>query len=226
MRLKRVVILILVIAFAFGGCSFKRTLHYTFENGEEGFVAGIDNVPVDYEKWGYNIIVTQAEIPNLHSGGLLLSGYNMGDEMFVYAYKNIGKEASLSAGKEYDITLSFDLATKMRKEGGDIFGKIPSQSVLVKAGLMNVEPTYEEHEGILKANFEIGYYNADSEFVKALGHIQREGSGDNSMYEYKSFTMQMTAVPDEKGNLYVLIGFHSYYIGPTWVFVDNIEIKY
>ncbi len=217
-----IIILIFLMVF-FISCSADFT--YDFENNKIEFDYGVANVPVDYEKKGYSIIVKQTEIPNLNSSGLMMSGYNMGDNMFLYCYVNIGKVLKLDKNKTYEATLCFDIATMMQKSNGDITDKIPAQSVIIKAGIMPAKPEAAEESGIYKPNFLIGHYMTDQEYVKSLGNIQKVNYKSGTDFEYKTFDAELKASTDNYGNLYLIIGIDSYYIGPSWIFIDNIKLK-
>lgn len=198
---------------------------YDFENNKIKFEYGVANVPVDYEKKGYSIIVKQTEIPDLNSSGLMISGYNMGDNMFIYCYVNIGKILKLDKNRTYEGTLYFDIATMMEKSNGNITGQIPAQSVVIKAGIMPLKPEVTENDGIFKPNFLIGHYMTDEQYIKALGNIQKVNYKSGTDFEYKTFDSKIKASTDDDGNLYLVIGIDSYYIGPSWVFLDNVKLK-
>jgi len=217
------IIILLILSVFFTGCSTG--FEYDFEDNKIKFDYAAAYVPVDYEKKGYSIFVKQTEIPNLNSNGLMISGYNMGDNMFLYSYINIGKILKLEKEKEYNTVLSFDIATMLQKSDSNITDTIPAQSVIIKAGLMAQKPEVYEKDGKYIPNFKIGHYMNDEEFVKALGNIQKVNYKSGTDFEYKRFDKNLKAKTDKDGNLYLLIGFDSYYIGPTWIFVDNINLK-
>jgi hypothetical protein len=198
---------------------------YDFEDSTLEFEYGVANVAQDYEAKGYSIVVKQAEIPNLNSNGLMMSAYNMGDNMFVYFYINAGKALKLDAAKTYDAQLTFDVATMMPKASTNITDKIPAQSVIIKAGMLSVKPSTTNTDNILAPNFKIGHYMTDEEYIKALGNIQKNNYKSSTSFEYKTFETKLTAQTDSEGNLYLLIGIDSYYIGPTWIFIDNIKFE-
>lgn len=217
-----IIILIFLMIF-FISCSADFT--YDFENNRIEFDYGVANVPVDYEKKGYSIIVKQTEIPNLNSSGLMMSGYNMGDNMFIYSYVNIGKILKLDKNKTYEAVLYFDVATMMQKTDANITDKIPAQSVIIKAGIMPAKPEAAQESGIYKPNFLIGHYMTDEEYIKALGNIAKVNYKSGTDFEYKTFDAELKASTDNYGNLYLIIGIDSYYIGPSWIFIDNIKLK-
>lgn len=222
---KKSIIIILLILLMMFFISCRADFTYDFENNNIKFEHGVANVPVDYEKKGYSIIVKQTEIPNLNSSGLMMSGYNMGDNMFLYCYVNIGKVLRLDKNKTYEGTLYFDVATMMQKSNGNITDKIPAQSVIIKAGIMPAKPEVAENDGIYKPNFSIGHYMTDEEYLKALGNIAKVNYKSGTDFEYKTFDTKLKASTDKDGNLYLIIGIDSYYIGPSWVFLDNIKLK-
>jgi hypothetical protein len=205
------------------GCGLNFT--YDFENNNVKFDYGVANVPADYEKKGYSIIVQQTEIPNINSSGLMISGYNMGDDMFIYCYINIGKILNLGKNKSYSASLRFDVATMMQKYDSNITGQIPAQSVIIKAGIMPNKPSVSENNGMIDADFKIGHYMADEEYIKSLGNIQKINYKSGTDFEYKTFDAQLSSSTDKDGNLYLIIGVDSYYIGPSWIFVDNINLE-
>ncbi len=215
---------IIILCFVLTGCN-RSALMYDFEDSTLKFEYGVANVTQDYEAKGYSVVVKQAEIPNLNSNGLMISAYNMGDNMFVYFYINVGDTLKLDASKTYEAEITFDVATMMPKASSNITDKIPAQSVIIKAGVLSIEPSTANTDGILAPNFKIGHYMTDEEFIKALGNIQKNNYKSSTSFEYKTFDTKFTAQTDSKGNLYLLIGVDSYYIGPTWIFIDNIKFE-
>lgn len=218
------IILFIIVCSIFGGCN-RSVLMYDFEDSTLEFAYGVANVVQDYETKGYGVVVKEAEIPNLNSNGLMISAYNMDENMFVYFYINVGSTLKLDAEKKYEAELTFDVATMIPKASTNITDKIPAQSVIIKAGLLPDKPDTAKKDGILTPNFKIGHYMTDEEYIKALGNIQKNNFKSSTSFEYKTFNTTLTAQTDKEGNLYLLIGVDSYYIGPTWIFIDNIKFE-
>lgn len=218
------IMLFIIVCSIFSGCN-RSVLMYDFEDSTLEFAYGVANVVQDYETKGYGVVVKQAEIPNLNSNGLMISAYNMDENMFVYFYINVGNTLKLDAEKKYEAELAFDVATMMPKASTNITDKIPAQSVIIKAGLLPDKPSTEKKDGIITPDFKIGHYMTDEEYIKALGNIQKNNFKSSTSFEYKTFNTTLAAQTDKEGNLYLLIGVDSYYIGPTWIFIDNIKFE-
>ncbi len=205
----------------------KPNLSYKFDNDRQGWEGGFADLP-DGELEGdfYELAYEYTNIPveGKESKGLMLSGNNHSDDLFMYDYKKI---SGLKPNTNYSGLVNFDLATNV--PGGMMgIGGSPGSAVSVKAGIVGVEPKVEiDSQGYLRMNIDQGIQSNGGKDMKYLGNIEKlEGSADMS-YQYKSFEVKsVDFTSNEKGEAWVILGVDSGFEGITVLYLVNINISY
>lgn len=203
---------------------------YDLDKSMEGFETDFADLPVEAPQDLYDLDSDHKKIP-LDEGStkaIYMKGHNRSDDLFMYTYKQIGKDEGLEPDSKYVMTINFDLGTGVPEGLGGIGGS-PAESVFVKAGATDSEPSklVDDSPGTpyYRVNFDKGNQMTSGSEVKTLGNIAKVYSMDNS-YELKHFNMNTIVETDENGNAYIVIGVDSGFEGETEVYFDNITISY
>lgn len=205
------------------------TLAYNFDNDLEGFEVAFVDLPVDADVVNlYELNSEYREIPvdGNESKGLYIAGHNRSDDLFMYCYKNIGKEDGLKPNTKYEMNLNFTMATNII--GGMVgVGGSPGESVFVKAGVVNKEPMpVIDANNYYRLNLDKANQSIGGKDLALLGNIVKtDGSMDES-YAYKNFETKALLETDSEGNAFIVIGLDSGFEGKTEVYLDNIIVKY
>jgi hypothetical protein len=164
-------------------------------------------------------------------GGLLLKGNNHSDDLFLYTTKGFGSQDGLKPNTEYDIQLSFALATNV-PSGMMGIGGSPGESVYIKAGVVNGKPESNEEvvggEPYFRMNIDIGSQSNSGNDMVVLGNAVKgegPGQGDES-YQYKNFNHSFRVNTNDEGELWVIIGADSGFEGISELYFDNISLTF
>ena len=129
------------------------TLHFDFDEGPLGFVAGFADYPPAHEEI-YELTSGHRTLPpplELQSG-LFLSGVNRSDDLFMF-FK--GPIAGLTPGANYAVEVGVEIATST-PSGCVGVGGAPGESVWIKAGVTAEEPVAVMEDTYLRMNIDIG----------------------------------------------------------------------
>lgn len=206
------------------------TLRYDFAANDGGWTTGAADLPVAYPDQDYRI-KTQVDTVKLHDGstkrGMLLSGMNRSDDLFLYMTKKLDAAAGVKPNAEYEVKVRFDLATD-EADGSFGVGGSPASSVYVKAGVVDRAPAVVKDEAdpsapYYRLNLDKGNQSTDGKDVALLGNVAKPNA-EESGFQLKRFERTFKATSNAKGELYVLIGTDSGYEGMQTLYVTNIEL--
>lgn len=189
------------------------------------------------------------EMCDARTKSIMISGYNRVDDLFMYLKKKI---TGLDPQKKYQIVFKVRFASQAPSEGGGIGGS-PGLSVFLKVGSTSIEPMTipKEESGLTyyRMNIDKGNGEGGGVDMMTIGDIavreKREkfcpGNGDveqckyrllnrdnvNNPFPLKTDLSRLNAIqPNEKGELWVIIGTDSGYEGRTTLYYDKVEIHF
>lgn len=206
---------------------------FTFDQDEQQWTGGFADLPIDHEEHGYDVAFRHADIPveGEESRGLLLTGNNHSDDLFMYVTRGFGPEDGLTPGTPYTVDVSFDLATNV-PPGMMGIGGSPGESVYIKAGVVDRQPQAEEGaadgEGYYVMNLDTGSQSRGGEDMTVLGNAAKaegEGAGDES-FRYKPFQASFEVTTNQDGRLWVIIGADSGFEGISRLYLGNIGVTF
>ncbi|MFC2036243.1 YbaY family lipoprotein [Chloroflexota bacterium] len=213
----------------------EETLTNTFDFAinTEGWVGGFSDLPVNHAEHGYDVEFRYSDIPveGEEGGGLLFSGNNHSDDLFMYAMRAFNSQDGLKPNTAYEIPIAFDLATNVAPGMMGIGGS-PGESVYIKAGVVNTEPKSEEDttggEEYYRLNIDKGNQANSGEDMIVLGNAAKgEGLGqDDESFQYKHFNYEFQVMTNDNGGLWVIIGADSGFEGISQLYLDNISITF
>ena len=198
---------------------------FDFETGDEGFVPifadypageGVDEFYELEHSWG--------AVPVEGAGnGLCLAGNNHSDDLFMGWYREL---SGLPAGVPCVFRISFRIATNV--EGGQFgVGGSPGSSVYVKTGIADAEPARTADDlGTYRLNIDKGNQGADGPDMRLVGDLTKFDSRILNAYEWKDFSVTVTAVPDENGRVWLALGTDSGFESLSRWWLDRAEVHW
>jgi len=209
------------------------TFSYGFDTNTQDWQGGFSDLPVNYEEQGYDVIFQYTEIPveGEEGGGIFLKGNNHSDDLFLYTTKSFSKQDGLKPSTEYNVNLSFALATNV-PPGMMGIGGSPGESVSIKAGAVKFKPeSIEENIGIevyLRMNIDKGnQFNSGVDMIILGDAAKGEGPGqDDESYQYKNFNYDFKVDTNDAGELWIIIGADSGFEGISELYFDNISLTF
>jgi len=206
---------------------------FTFDQDEQQWAGGFADLPVDHEERGYDVAFRHAGIPveGEESKGLLLTGNNHSDDLFMYVARGFGPEDGLTPDTAYTVDLSFDLVTNV-PPGMMGIGGSPGESVYIKAGVVDRQPQAVEdaagRAGYYVMNLDTGSQSRGGADMMVLGNAAKaegEGAGDES-FRYKPFQASFEVTANQEGRLWVIIGADSGFEGISELYLGNISVTF
>jgi len=210
-----------------------KSTEFTFDDSTEGWVGDFADLPIDHLDHGYNVEFSHTEIPvpGGESMGLLLSGDNHSDDLFMYILRDFDAGFGLMPNTKYTVDLSFDMATSAAA-GMMGIGGAPGESVYIKAGVVATKPLSKlgtnGQEGYYILNIDKANQSQSGQDMIVLGDATKpEGEGqDDDTFRYKSFSHSFQAVTGEVARLWVVIGSDSGFEGRNQLYYDNIVVAF
>ncbi len=203
------------------------SLHYTFDQTDEGWKGAFADLPVDYDPSIFELQYARELLPlsgNKMNYGLKLKGMNRSDDLFMFVTKKV---EGLEPNKVYGAELSFKLYTN--QAGGMVgIGGAPGEAVTIKAGVVNKEPlVIEEDDGgghvYYRMNIDKGNQVGEGADMKAVGNMVKSND-ETEDYEPVEMRYSTTLTSNAQGELFVIIGSDSGYEGLTVFYLDDMKL--
>jgi hypothetical protein len=203
-----------------GSAAKTVTVEYDFNAGDNGFTADFTDLPVDYDEAAYALNFGAEALPSeIGSGqGLMITGNNQGDELFLFIKKAMTLDDGVWPSKTYQATFEVEFATDATGEAGE--------SVFVKVGASSDEPFADTPlEGNnLVLNMDKGKLGNSGSHGVVMGTISKTGTGSGFSLKTLTNTGTCLGTADPHGNLWILIGLDSGYKGVTAIYFTKIKV--
>jgi hypothetical protein len=200
---------------------------YTFDDDEEGWIAGFADLPADYDEDLYELDYEWSELPDdLEGHGIYMQGHNRSDDLFMFLKRQVD---GLKPETAYQVTFVIKLATNV-PAGLVGIGGSPGESVFVKAGATAIEPLVEDDaSGHLRMNIDKGNQGGEGKDMINLGDIAHPELGESAGEEYKIKTLDSAGrsfevITDADGSLWLVVGTDSGFEGLTALYYSQISI--
>ncbi|RED61814.1 copper amine oxidase N-terminal domain-containing protein [Cohnella lupini] len=204
-------------------------VQYSFANDAEGWAGGFADLPVKHEDTDFRLINKWTKLPtigNQTSNGILLSGMNRSDDLFIYTAKKLTGKDGLKPNTTYRVKLSFQLATDEANDSMGV-GGAPGASVYVKAGVLNFEPKaneVNESEGVpfYRMNLDKGNQSTDGKDMHLVGDAAKP-AGSKEGFQFKEMQSDSVVKTGANGEAYLIIGTDSGYEGLSTLYISNVK---
>ena len=189
-----------------------------FESGINAFTYGFANYQLSKEG-SSNLTGQIAEIPDISSKVIQLSGINQASSLLMY----ITKDIIVLPNTQYAVKIDFDIATNIKSYISSAANEL--QAVYIKAGINNLPfaPILDE-ENYYRSNWDIGQLNTSGPNGVTLGTAEKINSDDDT-YQYKHFTQEYHIVTTDEALLCILIAADSSIPQESSIQFDNIIIE-
>ena len=200
-------------------------LHFDFDEGPLGFVAGFADYPPAHEEIYELTSGHRALPPPLESrSGLFISGVNRSDDLFMF-FK--GAIVGLTPGASYAVEVSVEIATST-PSGCVGVGGAPGESVWIKAGVTAEEPVGVVDDSYLRMNIDIGNQSNSGAQAVVLGNVANSRSCEQSP-EWELKALERQAIPASvsvpaDGRAWLLIGADSGFESRTDVYFTRASV--
>jgi hypothetical protein len=203
-------------------------LEYDFTDSLNGWTGHFSDLSIKYNKEDFALDSGHRAIPvkgEALKKGLLLSGINRSDDLFMYAKKKMGQEEGLLPNRSYLMSMELDFYTNV--DPGLIgVGGSPGEGVYMKAGASTVEPKTISVNNDLRMNIDKGEQASSGANAIVIGNIAKEHV---SQEQYQLKKLKMTApikvTTNDNGELWAIFGTDSGFEGSSTLYYSNIKIN-
>jgi len=200
---------------------------YTFDDDQEGWIAGFSDLPADYDEEIYELDSEWRELPDdLDGYGIYLQGHNRSDDLFMFLKRQVdGLEPGANYGATFRLVLVSNVPAGLSGVGGS-----PGESVYVKVGATTIEPIVEEAaDGWLRMNIDKGNQAQEGEDMINIGDLANpnltpETAGAYERMEQNSSGRDFEVTADENGVVWFIVGTDSGFEGLTTLYYDTLSV--
>lgn len=199
-----------------------------FRESIEGWTADFADLPSGQDDSSfYELRFAYTDLPaNLGTGkGLLLSGNNHSDDLFMFIKKKV---SGLAPNTFYNLVFEVELASNARVGSVGIGGS-PGESVYLKAGASDREPVKIKSDTQYVLNIDKGNQSTSGSDAVILGNIAIPSSSSdymlitrNNVSSNTPFIVQSNA----EGELWLIVGTDSGFEGTTTVYYTRIDVLF
>lgn len=203
-------------------------LDFDFSDGSQGWVAEFSDYPPSDASF-YELASGYRGLPaplNTRSG-LFISGNNHSDDLFMYLKRRV---SGFEPNTNYQVSFVVEFATDVPTGCGGVGGS-PGESVFVKAGASNVEPTsVVDQLGWLRMNIDKGNQSQSGVNAVVIGNVANSTLCEQNIrrYEIKQLRSPLPVlVPtDGAGSAWLLVGTDSGFEAVTTLYYTRITAEF
>ena len=207
-----------------------KMLYIDFNDGIAGWKAGFADYPSDEEAF-YELGSGHANLPaalTTTRKGFKVTGNNHSDDLFMFITKQVD---GLEPNTLYDLRFKVTFGTNAQNNCIGIGGS-PGNSVWIKVGATKNEPkAVNDGTGFLLLNWDKGNQaTGGSDAIIAGDFANSQECSETAVvttYLKKTLTTEKgaySAVSDDKGNLWLLLGTDSGFEGTTTIYFMELEV--
>lgn len=202
-----------------------KTESIDFRDGYSGWIADFAYYPSSEDSLANELETEHTFLPKKLNGikGIKLSGNNQGTNLFMFLKK---KFTGLRPNTPFIIAYHVEYATNKSVADKDTEGK----SVHLLGGASPVEPKKVTERNLITLNIDKGSYDNLGEDMIMLGPLGADNSdGDNYQLVQRSNANDASAfyaTSNSKGELWVIIGTESNYIGKTTLYYTKMNLVF
>lgn len=207
-----------------------KMLHIDFNDSITGWKAGFADYPAGEEEF-YELGSGHANLPaalTTTRKGFKVTGNNHSDDLFMFITKQVD---GLEPNTRYDLRFKVTFGTNAQNNCMGIGGS-PGNSVWIKVGATKNEPkAVNDGAGFLLLNWDKGNQAAGGSDAIIAGDFanSQECSATDVVTTYLKKTLitekgAYSAVSDDKGNLWLMLGTDSGFEGTTTIYFMELEV--
>jgi hypothetical protein len=232
--MRRIGVLAAVLTIVVAGCSSDEAgevdLRWEFTDDLGGWTVGFTDYTVELEP-----METDSGIAPLPEGlgeegsGLLISGWNTSDDLFMFTARGIGPDDGIVPGTAYRSTLRFAVASGSPSNCVGI-GGAPGEGVTMKAGVVAAEPGIDLEDGEYRFSLDKGNQTTGGSDLAVLGDVangiecEEALSADPPPFRVLTFELETDVSTDDEGRIWVVIGSDSGFEGTTALYYRWVEL--
>ena len=210
---------------SFGASDDSFDLEFDFSRDYQGWSPSFADYPVGKEtEWAIGSAIALLPAPlDPARKGILLTGANHGDDLFMYLTR---EGPRLAPNASYAVRFRVTVATNAPKNCAGI-GGAPGESVVLKVGATPVEPgRIVDAAQYYRATFDHGSQLAGGRDALPVGDLATSNTNCAvPRYELKELASgSLTVATSPSGRLWLVVGVDSAFEGTTAVYVTGVRV--
>lgn len=204
------------------------SISYFFNDSDEGWTGDFADYP-EGDSITYQLLLKYDTIPsgtsvNSTTNGLLISGENLSDDLFMFIKKKI---SGLRPNTTYAILFNVRVASNA-PTGSVGIGGAPGENVYLKAGATLVEPKKELETGMYQMNIDKGNQAEEGTDMINIGHVGVSATTTkfSVITRNNSSSNSFSITTDNTGEVWVIVGSDSGFEGTTTLYYTQIDVLF
>lgn len=216
------VLLLVINGCVSGGSTHNEGSHYSyaFSVDTEGWRGGFSDYPKALET-SLSLQFAHTLLPaplDTSDGAVLLSGYNLGDELFMYMKHNI---VGLDANTTYALHFTVAFASTIPESNTTGI----REDATMKVGAVSYEPESILNEsGYYTINIDKGNQTVGGKDMVVIGDLTNGTERETYALKTVANTTPLHVRTDENGSMWVIVGTDSGFAGDTTIFYNQVDI--
>ncbi len=211
----------ILFALLFPLVCFAENVDFSFSQDNNQWVGGFCDYPIDQElfyelEWGW------ANVPEMNTKGMFLSGNNHSDDLFMFIKRRI---TGLKPNTVYDLTFTVDAVLNVPLGHNVGIGGSPGGSVYFKVGAAPIEPQKIRMNNYYFLNVDKGNQSQGGKNAIVVGTLQRTASTDQFYPKQFKNTAPLSMMTDAEGKLWLFLGTDSGYEGSTTFYITKVSVS-
>lgn len=172
-------------------------------------------------------------LPEGHDGqgeALMVSGANTSDDLFMFVSREVGPESGIEPDTTYEAVLRVHVASGAPSDCVGI-GGAPGESVFMKAGVVETEPTVSLTGDDYRLDLDKGNQASGGSDLEVVGNIANglpcgeSLAADPVPFVDLTFDTRTEVTSDAEGRIWVIVGTDSGFEGTTTLYYRSIELN-
>ncbi|GAB5553661.1 MAG: hypothetical protein Sapg2KO_32520 [Saprospiraceae bacterium] len=206
-------------------CLPAQELVLVFEDTNADWINGFADLPADSEQTPRSEFELEAEFsrgPVVAAKTYKLSGNNLSSDLFMFLSRKIEQ---LEPNQTYYALISVDLYSNV--PAGLIGpGGSPGESVYLKAGMLDFQPTVSTESGFDYLNVDKGNQGQNGTEMINLGDIAHHGTEQDYQLIQRNHSKAIEFKSNSNGEAWVILGTDSGFLGKTTLYYNEVRITF
>ena len=202
-------------------------LEFDLSGGSLGWVATFSDYP-EGDSAFFELASGHRQLPAPLDArsGIFISGNNHSDDLFMYLKRQVG---GLEPNTAYRVSFLVEFATDVPAGCAGVGGQ-PGESVAVKAGASDVEPTSVVEDGWLRMNIDKGDQGTGGANAVVIGNVANSTLCEQNIRRFEIKQLRtpqpVSVITDNAGFAWLLVGTDSGFEAVTSLYYTRVTVAF
>jgi hypothetical protein len=202
------------------------SMSYLFNESDQGWTGDFADYP-EGDSITFQLVIKHDTIPtgtsvNSTASGLLVSGKNLNDDLFMFIKKKI---SGLRPNTQYEVLFNVKFASNAPT---DVIINPPGESVILKVGATVVEPKKILDAGVYRMNIDKGNQDEEGSDMINIGHVGVSATTTKFTVINRSNSSSngFILTTDATGEVWLVVGSDSGFVGTSTLYYTQVDAAF